>query len=173
MSAQKNSEPVKTGKPFVISRTFHAPRELVFDVWTQVEHMKKWFGPKDLPAATGTIDLRPGGMYHYCMTLPDGKKMWGKWVFREVKRPERLVLVSSFSDEAGGLTRHPLSPDWPLENLQTTTFSEKDGQTTVTLEWLPINASDKERQTFDGAHDSMNNGWGGTMDKLDAYLKNL
>lgn len=53
-----------------------------------------------------------GGIYHYGLRAPDGGTMRGKFVYREILRPERIVLVNSFSDEAGNLTRHPTSPTW-------------------------------------------------------------
>ena len=52
----------------------------------------------------------------------DGHVIWAKFVYREIAAPQRLVWVHSFSDEAGGLTRHPLSPTWPLELLTTVTL---------------------------------------------------
>ena len=159
-----------TAKPFVISRVFNAPRELVWKAWTDVEHLKKWFGPAGTFMPVSKMDLLPGGTFHYCQRGPDGKDMWGKWVLREVQPPERLVLVQCFSDEKGGAVRHPMAPTWPLETLSTTTFSESNGKTTMTIQWEPYHANEEEKKTFDGAHDGMNMGWGGTLDKLDAYL---
>ena len=99
--------------------------------------------------------------------------MWGKWVYRQIVEPERLVFVSSFSDENGGVTRHPLSPSWPLEMLSTITFAEEGGKTTVTVQWEPINATAEERETFDNSHASMQGGWSGTFEQLGDYLATL
>jgi len=96
--------------------------------------------------------------------------MWGKFVYREIEAPRRIVLVNSFSDEKGGITRHPMSATWPLQLLTTTTLTEQGGKTTVTVEWSPLDATDAERHTFDGAHDSMKQGWGGTFEQLAEYL---
>jgi len=158
-------------KPFVISREFDAPRERVWKAWTDVEQLKQWFSPKGFTVIAAKMDLRPGGSYHYGMRAPNGQEMWGKWVFREVKAPERLVLVNSFSDAAGGMTRHPMAPTWPREMLSTSTFTEKSGKTTITLEWLPINATPEEIATFEAGRDGMTQGWTGTMEQLIAYLK--
>jgi uncharacterized protein YndB with AHSA1/START domain len=68
------------------------------------------------------------------------------------------------------VTRHPLSPDWPLEVLSTLTFTEQDGRTKFTLRGLPLNASDAERKAFEAAHESMQQGWTGTLDELTDYL---
>ncbi len=95
--------------------------------------------------------------------------MWGKFVYRDIAVPERIVLVNSFSDEQGGTTRHPLSPTWPLEILTTTTFTEQDSKPTITLHWIPLNATEAERKTFDTSHDGMRQGWTGTFDQLAEY----
>ena len=116
------------------------------------------------------MDLRRGGIYHYGLRAPDGSIMWGKFVYREIVRPERMVLVNSFSDEAGNLTRHPMSPTWPLEMLSTFLFAEEQGRTTVTIKWVPLNADETERKTFNAARPGMQQGWTGTLDQLAKYL---
>jgi uncharacterized protein YndB with AHSA1/START domain len=80
------------------------------------------------------------------------------------------VLVNSFSDAESGITRHPFSPRWPLEMLTTTTLTERDGKTTVTIEWSPLNATPEEIKTFDAGRAGMQQGWGGTFEQLAAYL---
>jgi len=158
---------------FVISRVFDAPRELLWKALTEPERMQQWWGPKGVTVVAAKMDLRPGGTYHYGMRTPDGRTMWGKFIYREVAAPVRLVWVNSFSDEAGGITRHPLSPTWPLEMLTTVTFEEEPGnKTRVTVRWSPLNATAEERSTFDAGRDSMRQGWGGTFDKLAAYVAN-
>ena len=157
---------------FVLERTFDAPRELVFRVWTDVEHLKHWWGPKGFEVMHCTNDLRPGGAMHYGLRGPDGNAMWARWVFREVVPPERLVFVSSFSDEAGGVTRAPFfDGGWPLETLTTLTFTERDGRTTLNMVGIPINATEAERALFKDTHQSMQGGWTGTLDQLTAYLE--
>jgi uncharacterized protein YndB with AHSA1/START domain len=155
---------------FIISRTFDTPRHRLWKALTEVEQMKQWFAPKGFTARVAKIDLRPGGTYHYCLRGPDGRDMWGKAVYREIAAPERLVWVNSFSDEQGGLTRHPLMPSWPLEMLTTVTLAEQGGKARLTVQWVPINPNEEERRTFDSGHDSMNQGWTGTLDQLAACL---
>jgi uncharacterized protein YndB with AHSA1/START domain len=157
-------------KPFVISRVFDAPRNRVWKAWTEVEQLKQWFSPQGFTVIAAKMDFRPGGSYHYGMRAPTGQEMWGKWVFREITEPERLVLVNSFSDAAGGMTRHPMAPTWPREMLSTTKFTESGGKTTLTLEWLPINATPEEIATFEAGRAGMTQGWTGTMDQFTAYL---
>jgi len=158
---------------FVLSRTFDAPRDIVFKAFTESERMKHWWGPKGFTVIASKMDLRPGGTYHYGLKGPDGATMWGKFVYREIVVAERLVFVNSFSDENGGITRHPMSPTWPLEMLSTFSFTEEEGRTTFTVKWSPLNPSAEERATFDGAGDNMRQGWSGTMDQLAAYLATI
>ena len=160
-------------KPFVISREFNAPRKLVWQAWTERERLMQWFGPKGFTMPTAKLDFRPGGSFHYAMRSPDSKEMWGKFVYREIVAPEKIVLVNSFSDEKGGLTRHPFSPAWPLEMLTETTFVERDGKTRITIKWTPLNATDEERRAFDDARDGMTQGWTGTFEQLDEYLAKM
>lgn len=155
---------------FVITREFDAPRDLVFAAWTEEERMAQWWGPKGFTMTFAKLDLRPGGMFHYGMRGPDGSEMWGKMVYREITPPERLVVVVSFSDENGGTTRHPMAPSWPLEMLNTITFAERAGKTTITLRSSAYNASDEERATFKSGHASMQGGYTGTLNQLDDYL---
>jgi uncharacterized protein YndB with AHSA1/START domain len=163
-------EAVANADAFIISRTFDAPRDLLWKAWTESDRMAKWFGPKGVTNIHSKNDLRPEGVYHYGMRTPDGNDIWGKWVYREIVEPRKLVFVTSFSDPKGGVTRHPMAPEWPLEMLSTITFDEKDGQTTVTVMWAPINASAAERKTFNTSHASMNGGWTGTFDTLESYV---
>jgi uncharacterized protein YndB with AHSA1/START domain len=157
-------------REFVITRTFDAPRALVFKAWTEAERLAQWFGPKGFTMLSCTLDLRPGGVFHYGMQAPHCGEMWGKWVFREVVPPERLAFVVSFSDAQCGMSRHPFSADWPLEVLSVVTFAEDAGKTTITMRGVPVNATETERNTFDAAQDGMEKGWGGTFDQLAALL---
>jgi uncharacterized protein YndB with AHSA1/START domain len=105
------------------------------------------------------------------MQAPNGPVMWGKFTYREIVPPSKIVFISSFSDENGGVTRHPMAPTWPLQLLSTFTFEEvESGKTRFTVRWSPHNATEEERKTFDAGHASMNQGWSGTLEQLEAYL---
>src|SRR5882724_4660168 len=168
---QSNAAGQASSKDFVISRTVDAPLDKVWKAWTDRDELLKWFGPKGFTMEVATLDFRPGGVFHYCLVTPDGFKMWGKFVYREIVPQKKIALINSFSDENGGLTRHPMSATWPLEMLSTSEFTEENGKTTLTLHWSPWNPSDEEQKTFDTAHDGMRQGWTGTFEQLDEYLK--
>lgn len=159
-------------KEFVISRVLKAPRELVFACFTDPARMKEWWGPKGFKVIVSNMDLRVGGFYHYGMQAPDGSAMWGKFTYREIEKPSRIVLESSFSDEAGGITRHPMAPTWPLKMLSTFLFETDGDSTRLTIKWKPIDPSDEERATFEAGFAGMNQGWSGTFEQLEAYLAN-
>ncbi len=159
------------GPKLVLTRTLDAPRVLVWRAWTEPARLAKWWGPKGFAWAGGMMDLRPGGIFHYGLTSPDGKAtMWGRFVYREVVEPGRLVFVVSFSDVNGGVTRHPMAADWPLEVLNVLTFEESGGKTVLTLEGRPLHASEAERRAFEAGIGSMQKGFKGTFDQLVAYL---
>jgi uncharacterized protein YndB with AHSA1/START domain len=157
-------------EPFVISREFDAPRELVWRAWTEREHVARWLGPKGFKIEIHQFELRPGGMNHYRMISPDGHEMWGRAVYREIVPPTRLVWINSFSDKDGGITTHPMSPTWPREMLTTVTFAERGGKTAVTVRWVPFDATEAERNTFNPARTGMAGGWSGSFDQLAAHL---
>ncbi|MBX9826386.1 MAG: SRPBCC domain-containing protein [Xanthobacteraceae bacterium] len=160
---------------FVISRVLDAPRDLVWKCFTDPEHMKQWWGPKGFASFSSQMDLRAGGRYHYGLkSLDSNVTIWGRMVYREIVPPEKLVLVSSFSDEQGGLSRHPMAPTWPIEMLAIFTFEEQPGgKTRFTVRWSPLNATAEEQRAFDEGHGSMNQGWSGTLEKLETHVANF
>lgn len=159
-------------KPFEVSRVVNASRDRVWKAWTEVEQFKQWFGPKGFKMTHCKVDFRPGGMLHYRLQMPNGGEMWGKALYREIVKPERLVWTQSFSDKDGGTGVHPMNPDWPREMHTTVTFEAQGAQKTrITVRWLPADgASEKELKTFDDNRAGMNQGWGGTFEQFDAYL---
>ncbi|MES2317443.1 MAG: SRPBCC domain-containing protein [Pseudomonadota bacterium] len=158
---------------FVITRTFNAPRELVFDTMTQTEHLQKWWGPQGCTIEVVKHELRPGGVFHYCMRFGPVGGMYGKFQYREIVRPERIVFVNGFADAEGNSIRYEMSPTWPIEVLNTTTLAEHDGKTVLTLRSTPLNANAIEIETFKAGHASMQQGFGGMYDVYEQYLASL
>ena len=155
---------------FVISRVFHAPAETVFAAWTDPAQLPMWFGPPGFTVTPKAVDIRSHGAFHYAMGTPVGQTVWGHWAFREVASPARMVFVATFSDEAGGLTRNPWTPNWPAQVLTTVTFHEHDGRTTLTIHGVPVDATELEHATFRAGHGPMHVGWTGTLDQLAGHL---
>jgi len=111
---------------FVIERQFNAPRTLMFQVFTQPEHLKRWWAPQPYTLAICTVDLRPGGIWHYCMREPLGQEHWGRSVYREIVPPEKLVYTTTFADQ------HANPVEGMPEHLTTLIFTEEAGRTRVT-----------------------------------------
>ena len=137
-------------KPFETSRVFDASRDKVWKAWTEAERMKQWWGPKGFVVKQLKMDLRPGGTLLYCLQAPDGMELWGKMVYREIVKEQKLVFINSFSDAKGGVTRHPMNAGWPLEMHSTITFESMGDKTRVSIRWLPADGStEAELKTLD------------------------
>lgn len=159
-----------TSKPFILSRTFDAPRKLVWETMTDAEHLKHWFGPTG-QLDYASVDLREGGVFLYGIAAPDGRIMRAKRTFADIKPPEKFVTIASYCDDAQNITRHPMSPTWPLEMLIATTLTETGGKTHMWLEWSAHNATPEEQATFDASHGMLNQGWSRAFGNLDELLK--
>jgi uncharacterized protein YndB with AHSA1/START domain len=157
---------------FVFARVFDAPRKLVFKVWSDAMHLVQWWGPKGSDIEVKTLEFRPGGIFHYSMSL-GGSKMWAKFVYREIVEPERIVFASSFADEEGNSIQTSFISPWPLEILNTLTLTENARKTTLTIKGAPINATGEEYDKYEEMHQSMQQGFGGTFDQLAAYLQKI
>lgn len=136
-----------------LTRTFDAPRSVVFRAWTDPKQIAKWFGPRGFTTEVLEHDARPGGKSRIIMRGPDGKEYPGDAVFREVVPNEKLVMLSSPIDAAGKAV---------METLQTVTFTEKDGKTTVKVN-VKVVKSTPEAAPYIGG---MEEGWKQTLDKL-------
>ncbi|MEX0854120.1 MAG: SRPBCC domain-containing protein [Bauldia sp.] len=145
----------------VVTRVLDAPRELVFAAWTDEERLKRWWAPKGCTTQFCTVDLRPGGKFHYCMRMSDGKDVWGIGIYREIVALERIVYIDSFADAEGNPvppTHYGLSADHPAETLLTVTFAERAGKTTLTLRHaLPATVTER---------DATEQGWIEMLDRL-------
>lgn len=157
---------------FTLSRTFKAPKELVFDAFANEAALAKWWGPIEAPIDVISLDFRPGGTFHYKMKGP--KVNYGIFHYREIRRPDTICWVNSFANEKGEIIKPPFEGmDVPKEMLVRISLSEKDGITTLDLFSEPVNASESEVNTFNGMMDSMRQGFGGTMAQLEAYLETM
>ena len=137
----------------VITRILDAPRELVFKVWTQPEHVVRWIGPTGFTSPSCEMEVRPGGAYRTLIRSPEGKDHWMRGVYREVVEPERLVLTFAWEDEDGNPGH---------ETLVTVGFADHGGKTRLTFQQAVFKAVEDR--------DSHQNGWSQCFDRLAAYL---
>lgn len=163
----------KKKEVFFINRSFSAPLELMFEVWTKPEHMARWTAPTGFTMKFIKADIRPAGESFYSMSDVTGTHtMYGKAKYLEITRPNRIVYTQQFADEKGNTARHPMAPTWPETMLTTVVFTaEGPDQTRVTLTWETTDkATPVELETFIKARSGMAQGWTGSFDKLEDYL---
>ena len=144
-------------REIVMTRVFDAPRRLVWEAWTNPEHLPHWMlGPSGWTMPVCEIDLRPGGAWHFVWRHADGNEMEMRGVYREVTPPERLVSTESW----GG--------DWP-ETLNTLVLSEANGKTTITHTALYPSKEARNRALETG----MKEGVSASFDRLAGYLRTI
>ena len=139
-----------------ITRVFEAPPSLVFKVWTQPEHLARWWGPRGFTVLSYKADVRPGGAFRFGMRSPEGSEHWAHGVYREVVPRERIVFTTAWED-AEGRFKH--------ETLVTLTFAEEGGKTRFTLHQAVF-----ESATSRDLHEG---GWSSTLELLAEYLATI
>ena len=80
-------------RELTVTRTVNAPRELVYKVWTNPEHIAKWWGPNGFTNTVHEMHVQPGGMWRYIMHAPDGTNFPNRIVYSEVVPQEKLVYL--------------------------------------------------------------------------------
>lgn len=155
---------------FEITRQFKLPRAVVWKAWSEPGQLQNWWGPKGCAIQIIRFEFRPGGFFHYAMRFENAPTMWGRFNYREIAAPERLVWLNSFANENCGIARAPFSESCPLEIQNSVTFTEKAGITTVALRAEPFGEIAVERKYFEELHPSLEQGYGGTFDQLGSYL---
>ena len=153
MPAKSAVRNVTADDTLVIKRTFDAPRDLVWKAWAEVEHAKRWWGPKGFTAPVVELGTRPGDKWRAKMVSPDGKEYWQHGVLREIVPPERLSYTFIWDEH----------PDEQM--LVTVTFAERAGKTEMVFRQEGF----KSVEERDG-HDD---GWNESLDRLSAYLNTM
>ena len=157
--------------PFTVTREFDASPELVFDMFSNANHLPHWWGPKGMNNTVQKLDFRPGGIFHYKMTDENGITMWGRFTYLDIVPQQKIVYVDSFADEHGNIIPPPFPGPWPSESYHVVTFTGDQHRTKLTMTVTPIHATAEERQTFFNGFASMQEGYGGMFDQLSDYVK--
>jgi uncharacterized protein YndB with AHSA1/START domain len=147
----------------VINREFAAPRQLVWDVWTEPKHIEKWFGPKGFTTRVEGFDFKVGGRSTYVMVGPDGKEYPGTGIYREIVPIEKFVTTDEFGE--GFEESHP-DMDLPQGMVTTCLFDDFGKTTKLTLIIAHPTVEDRKKHEAMGVVD----GWNSSFDKLDDYL---
>lgn len=148
-------------RDIVLERTFDAPPQQVFDAFIDPEKVVKWWGPEGWLTEVRKMEVKPGGVWHYCMRGPDGKESWGKAVYHEVKPPERLKYTDTFADAEGNAI-----VDMP-ETLVTIDFVDFEGKTRLTNRVEFASTADLEKVLAMGMVQGVDETW----NRLATYLR--
>lgn len=141
----------------LITRTFNAPRELVFTAWTTPDLVRRWWGFESSPLVRCDIDLRPGGAWRYVTRDADGTELGWHGTYREVERPHRLVTTEVFEGY----------PDGEAQN--TLTLTELDGATVLTVTVLHASKENRDGHIAAG----MERGLQHSLDRVEDLLVEL
>jgi uncharacterized protein YndB with AHSA1/START domain len=147
----------------VITRDFAAPRELVWKVWNEPEHVANWFGPQGFTTRVISQDFRTGGKWEYSMTGPDGLEYPFGGIYLEVEPIEKVVSTDEFGDEYK--ERNP-EMSMPKITSVTTLFEDQRAKTRVVIRTLHATADDRKKHEDMGVEA----GWNSSFEKMDAYL---
>jgi uncharacterized protein YndB with AHSA1/START domain len=146
-------------RELVVSRLINAPRELVYQAWTDPKHVNNWWGPSGFTNTTLEMNVKPGGVWRFIMHGPNGVDYPNRIVFEEVVKPERLVYTHSDDID-----------DDPERFHVIVTFEKQGNKTLLTMKTLFKSAEQlqkvvKEHGALEGASQ--------TLDRLEAYLPKM
>ena len=155
----------------VIEKIFNAPREKVWEAWTNPEMIQKWWGPEGFTAPSIKIDLKVGGIYTYAMKGPKGSQwdrvMYSSGIFKEIVPTEKIVVTDYFSDEHGNKiapSQEGQAADFPTEMTATILFEEAEGGKTKLSIIYPKPENEKQFEAI--LKSGMKEGWSSSLDKL-------
>jgi uncharacterized protein YndB with AHSA1/START domain len=156
---------------FVISRQFAAVPEQIYQAWADPIKMAQWSGPKG-----SSVEILQGTQAVGQATIArtsshDGPEMYSLCLWRELAPHSRVVWEQSFCSREGVKCAPPFFDDWPLTLLTEVSLEPRDGGTVLTLRWTPIEYTEAALTMFIRQMDSMTGGWGGSLDKLEAWLR--
>ena len=160
-----NKKNVETkDRELTLTRTFDAPRDLVFEAWSSCEHLKHWWGPKEWPMDECSMNFSEGGEWLYCLRGPnEGDEGWGKAVYQEINEPEKIVYKDHFTDREG--TVNEKMPTL----LVTVEFEKHEGKTRQT-QTVYFETPDARKKIVEMGFVE---GMGSSLDRLEEHLTEL
>ncbi len=164
MNKPKNQTVETKENEIVFTRTFRAPRELVFETYTTCEHLMNWWGPRSWPLSYCEMDFRPGGRWHYCMKGPnEGDESWGVAKYKEINEPEKIIYNDFFSDKEG-----TINTDMPA--FDTIITFTRDGKNTVVKVVSRVGSKEEVDKLVEMG---MIEGFTETWDRLEEHLASI
>ncbi len=141
-------------KEILVTRTFQASRELVFQAMTDPKRLRQWLGPRVMTMTVCEADLRVGGAWRFVHRAPDGTEHAFSGVIREFRSPERVVRTSNYENIPGA------------ESLETMTLEERGGRTMVTIRVLFRSREQRDGYVASGAEGGMRESYQRLEDRL-------
>lgn len=142
-------------RTLTLERTFNAPRQLVWEAWTEPKHLAEWWG-RGMDVQIEEHDFQPGGRWKYVMPMPDGSEFISEGVYAEIIVPEKIVSSAEFRPMTEGV-------------IFTALFEEDGDKTRFTFSVLHPTEEYKNQQEQMGFY----NGWGSVFEVLDKYITSL
>jgi uncharacterized protein YndB with AHSA1/START domain len=154
----------------VINRSFAAPMQRLFELWTDPSHLPQWLPPAGFDMEILHAEIHEGGECFFRMTNHADISFYGKFEYVEVKPSDRIVYIQRFCDQQGQESRHPALPVFPAAMRTTIQFTAEDSHTTrVTVTSEPVGAvSAEELSGFIDTRAGMTLGWTCSFDQLEA-----
>jgi Uncharacterized conserved protein len=145
--------PAHSPKELIITRDVDAPRDLVFEVWSEPKHLVNWWGPSEFTLPHCDVDFRVGGKYRMCMLSPEGEEHWVTGTYMDIDRPEQLTFTWIRKDVEGNAL---------CDTVVSLRFLEQNGRTHLTL----------SHTGFDSVpyRDEHVGGWDQCLDRLTRYV---
>jgi uncharacterized protein YndB with AHSA1/START domain len=140
-------------------REFAAPRDLVFSLWTDPEHLAQWWGPYGFTTTTHSFEMRPGGTWRFVMHGPDGRDYQNRITFEEVVPPQRIVYRHGGGDDVE-----------PVQFRQTVIFEDLGGRTRITWRGNFASAAERDRAIKEYGADK---GLAQTLARLEQHVSEL
>lgn len=141
-------------RTLTLTRTFNAPIQLVWEAWTQPEHIAQWWGPKGMETKVIAHDFRIGGAWKYAMTMPDGNEFIADGIYSDIIELEKIFSSANFK---------PMTEGVEIQSL----FEEAGDKTNFTFNCVHATEEYCRQQEQMGFY----NGWGSVFERLDEYLQ--
>ena len=150
-----NNDNLPKDRTLTLERTFNAPIELVWEAWTQAEHITNWWGPKGMETTVLEHNFKVGGTWKYAMKMPDGNEFIADGIYTEIVHHEKIVSTANFK---------PMT-----ENVKIHSIFERDGEKTkFTFHCVHQTEEYCKQQEKMGFY----NGWGSVFERLNEFLQN-
>lgn len=156
----------------VLTHEFNAPKQLVFEAFSNAAALTQWWGPAGYKNAVVSFEFKKGGLFHYKMEN-NGQINYGRCIFGNIQPFDLLEYTISFADEKANPIKAPFDIQLPIEIFYTLLFTEKNGKTTISLTGKAVNPTREQMEGFNAINSNMQEGTKAMFDILTIYLDKI